>query len=669
MHLVEDAELLRRYAAEKSEPAFAELVRRHLDLVYSVALRQVGGDAHLAEDVAQEVFTALARKAATLAGRPVLGGWLYRTAQFSAIDIVRAENRRRARETEAHTMHELTANPGGAADWEKLRPTLDQAIGELKDDDRDAVVMRFFEGKSFADMGTRLRLSENAARMRVERALDKLHSALSRRGVTSTAAALGMALTNQAGVAAPVGLAASVVTGAMGQAAMAGGGVATGHSVLRLMSTTNLTSGVITAALVLCASLAGNAYLLSRSSVANASAVSRLAAPKSEPARASAVPLAAFTGDVVALRDQLRAAGASEASIRGVIEGILRRRYREKLSGLRAERMQHSWWIDTSWWYQAGRSDGPPRFVDDKKLLREMVLDPLDQLCGPDPAEAAEQTARFEFLPAERRDAFVALERDYQAAMVRLSSAEQNSSLGTSLQREHDEKQRQLLGALTPAERAEYDLHFSTTAVALRERMSQIGATEPEYRAIMAVVAGSENSTGQNAQARGIFGASASDVGVAQQLVAALGYDRALDYVWAGAWEYPSYARVAQDAGLPASTPARVLELAAETIAQAETIHSDASLTPAQKRAAVVALQQEVRPQLDALLPPDQQRRLPARTLGWFTALAEGRYMSIPTTAAGNTGGVMAGGLGTSVDSPPPANRVRSQFVVPRPKS
>jgi RNA polymerase sigma factor (sigma-70 family) len=219
---LEDSTLLRRYAEEKSEEAFAALVRRHLDLVYAVALRQVGGDAHLAQDVAQTVFTALARKARELAARPVLGGWLYRTTQFTAIDVVRTESRRRARETEASTMHDSAIYSGGAIDWDKLRPTLDHVIGELSDDDRDAVVLRFFEGKSFADVGARLRLTENAARMRVERALDKLHGLLARRGVTSTTAALAVVLANQPSVAAPFGLAGIVTGAALGGAGAAG---------------------------------------------------------------------------------------------------------------------------------------------------------------------------------------------------------------------------------------------------------------------------------------------------------------------------------------------------------------------------------------------------------------------------------------------------------------
>ncbi len=221
----DDATLLRRYADDKSEEAFAALVQRHLPLVYSIALRQVAGDAHLAEDVAQQVFTALARKAAALADRPALSGWLYRSTHFAASDVVRHERRRRAREQEAHTMNEIfsAATPESVADWERVRPTLDAAIAELNERDRDAVSLRFFNGCSFADIGVRLRLTENAARMRVERALDKLHAALARRGVTSTTAALGLALAQQAGAVVPASLVASVTSTALAGAAAGGG--------------------------------------------------------------------------------------------------------------------------------------------------------------------------------------------------------------------------------------------------------------------------------------------------------------------------------------------------------------------------------------------------------------------------------------------------------------
>ncbi len=221
---VEDAELLRRFATERSEAAFAEIVRRHLSPVYAFALRRVGGDAHLAEDVAQVVFTTLARKAASLTARQVLGGWLCRAAHFAARDVVRAERRRRVREQEAIIMDEILGDEAAAKiDWEKLHPLLAQTMGELNDDDRDAVWLRFFEGRSFAEVGARLRLTENTARMRVERALDKLHTALAKRGVTSTTAALGIALANQAAASTPAGMAANVTGAALAGAATGGG--------------------------------------------------------------------------------------------------------------------------------------------------------------------------------------------------------------------------------------------------------------------------------------------------------------------------------------------------------------------------------------------------------------------------------------------------------------
>lgn len=230
-----DPELLRRYAVEKSEPAFAELVRRHIGLVYAVALRQCGGDAHLAEDVTQRVFTDLARKARSLDGHAVLGGWLYRSTQFAASDVVRAERRRRVREQEAAIMQEIFAPvpSGSAADWRKLAPVIDEVIGELNERDRDAVVLRFFEGRPFAEIGAALRLTEDAARMRVDRALEKLRTALVRRGIASTTAALGVALAGQAAGAAPAGLAASV-TGAVLAGTATSGGAGVGLAFLTM---------------------------------------------------------------------------------------------------------------------------------------------------------------------------------------------------------------------------------------------------------------------------------------------------------------------------------------------------------------------------------------------------------------------------------------------------
>jgi RNA polymerase sigma factor (sigma-70 family) len=210
----DDGQLLRRYVNERSQDAFAELVHRHLDLVYFAALRRVGGDAHLADDVAQSVFSDLARKAPALLGRPVLAGWLYTSTRFAAAQAVRTERRRRTHEQEAQTMRELNASPN--LDWEKVRPVIDEALDELADHEREAVLLRFFENRPLAEVGARFSLTADAARMRIERALDKLRSALARRGVASTSTALMSAFVTQSGFSAPAGLAVRVVSGALG---------------------------------------------------------------------------------------------------------------------------------------------------------------------------------------------------------------------------------------------------------------------------------------------------------------------------------------------------------------------------------------------------------------------------------------------------------------------
>ncbi len=258
--MTEDAELLRRYALEKSEPAFAEFVQRHVNLVYAVALRRVGGDAHLAQDVAQVVFTDLARKASSLVGHPSLSAWLFRSARFAAAQAMRAEKRRGIRELEAYVMQELTQPTAAESNWDELRPVIDEAMDELAERDRVAVWLRFYEGRSFAEVGAKLVASEDAVRVRVDRALERMRVTLTRRGVVSTTTALSSALAHESGVVAPAGFAASV-TGAALTGAAAGGGIAAGLGISTFMSTTKLAGWGAAVATVL-VSLAGNAYLL-----------------------------------------------------------------------------------------------------------------------------------------------------------------------------------------------------------------------------------------------------------------------------------------------------------------------------------------------------------------------------------------------------------------------
>jgi RNA polymerase sigma factor (sigma-70 family) len=230
---MDDDALLCRYAQDGDEDAFTELVRRHLNFVYAAALRQVGGDAQFAQDVTQVVFTDLAHKAAALKHHPVLKGWLFTSARFAASKLVRRERLRQAREMRAHAMQDPTRENAASIRWDEIRPVLDEALAGLKAADRDAVLLRFFESDGYAEVGTKLRISEDAARMRVERALDQLRNRLARRGVTSTSVALATMLSTQAGIAAPAGLGQSVASTALAQAA--GGIPAAG--LLQLMGT------------------------------------------------------------------------------------------------------------------------------------------------------------------------------------------------------------------------------------------------------------------------------------------------------------------------------------------------------------------------------------------------------------------------------------------------
>ena len=212
-----DAELLRSYAQERSEPAFTELVRRHIDLVHSAALRMVR-DSHLAEEVTQNVFIALAKDAARLATRPVLSGWLHRTARNIAAQAVRTDVRRRNRQQQAAAMNELLA-PESAAPWEAVAPHLDAALNELSEADRDALLLRFFESKSAHEIAAVLSVSDEAAQKRVTRAVERLREVFLRRGVVTGAGSLAGVISANAVQPAPVALTAQVAANAFTTAA------------------------------------------------------------------------------------------------------------------------------------------------------------------------------------------------------------------------------------------------------------------------------------------------------------------------------------------------------------------------------------------------------------------------------------------------------------------
>ncbi len=204
----DDLTLLREFAATQSETAFATLVQRHVNLVYSAARRRTGDD-HLAEEITQAVFILLARKAGTIGAQTLLTGWLYRTTHYAVADALKQQRRRLQREHQAYMEATLTPNETDDA-WKQISPVLDGAMDTLNERDRNAVLLRYFENKPLAEVGAALGVSEDAARVRVNRALEKLRATLTKSGVTLGVTAIAGAVTANAIQAAPLALATSI---------------------------------------------------------------------------------------------------------------------------------------------------------------------------------------------------------------------------------------------------------------------------------------------------------------------------------------------------------------------------------------------------------------------------------------------------------------------------
>lgn len=396
---------------------------------------------------------------------------------------------------------------------------------------------------------------------------------------------------------------------------------------------------------LLAGSLLTNAWLLQRSPSNRDATPSNAARRTPEAATAPAHPVppteaaareiarALSSGDIATLRDGLTAAGADAATVRGLVEGVLRRRYEKHASDWRIERIRTMWWRGGS---SAARGDNAP---SDQAMVRK----PLQTLLGTDLLDLADAELRYEFLSPEKRRLLALIDLDYidmqaNAAPGGLSNAPTKAEVDEQdlLMRE---RKKDTLTALTAEERAEYELHFSSLVMNNVRRFSAMEANEQEFRTIIPLIDAFDRQmkTLRSGDPNYLTALNEIEQHTMDGLVATLGYERALDYCWAaGSGPYVPTVRLLRELQLPTTRAAQLLQLAAETGVQGAAIHGDPTLTVDQKREALAALQGAVRPRLDALVPPASQDRLPPEAITWFTALGEGRYASHRTTAYSN---------------------------------
>lgn len=211
----DDWKLIRAWQGGAQE-AFTELVRRHLPLVHAAARRQLG-DAHLVDDVAQAVFLLLARKASSLPRSTVLPGWLFNTTRLVVRHTIRSESRRRQRELLAASMDaNPTSTPSPDASWDRAGAALDEALAQLAAADRDALLLRFTEGRNHREVGVALGIGEEAARKRVDRALERLRVRLAGAGITFATVTLSTFLQDRLAAAPTSGLVERIAGAAFG---------------------------------------------------------------------------------------------------------------------------------------------------------------------------------------------------------------------------------------------------------------------------------------------------------------------------------------------------------------------------------------------------------------------------------------------------------------------
>lgn len=624
----DDAQLLRRFAERHCEEAFAELVRRHVDLVHSAALRQVGGDAHRAEDVTQAVFVELARQAARLGQHRSLAGWLYTTARHVAARAQRAERRRALREQAAHAMNP-PLDPGDTS-WTELRPWLDDAMQCLSEADRTAIVLRFFQDQPLVRVGEALGASENAARMRVERAVERLRRVLARRGVVSSAVALGAVLRAHAVAPAPAGLGAKIAL-SLGATPLPVTGFASG-------------SGSGWGWGTFCDWVARYSWLMTTKQwftvsalvIAGAATLPRLRPPRPvvptvEVAYTTPVPSVV---PVVAMNEEtsgpsfrwaslesddyrqfaanLRASGAPERLVRDVVALELYRAYLPRLWEHGVRPGSGEYWRKVS---TAGPTEAQARelsriLAEMRAMLRSLfgdggsVNDAVNLLhCQPD-----FDSVRLAWLSPETAARAAAI---LEPILERQRQETGSVETGADQERKLREQLAALREVLSPEEREQYRLRESTEAMSLKALLRYWDTTETEFMRLA------------DRHDHSLFAPARRWEDLAEReakAVQLLGAERGADFVKATDLSY-GYARAMAVAGTVApEVPDRVWALKREVLAEDQRLRTAPGLSVDERQRARAALSARAKESMTALVGANGMRSM-RLDWAWWKAL------------------------------------------------
>jgi RNA polymerase sigma factor (sigma-70 family) len=593
---MDDIELLQNYAQTNSDEAFGTLVARHIDLVYSAALRRTGNPGS-AEEITQAVFIVLAKKAACLGKRDILSSWLFETVRLTSAAFQRAEIRRILREQEAYIQSQ--SNDPGPDAWTQVAPLLDDAIDHLGDKDRKAIVCRFFEGKSLAQVGQTLGTSEDAAHKRVTRALDKMRAFFVRRGIGISASALAGALTVNSVHAAPIGM-VSAVTAAVKGVSTTGSILALSKGTLEIMAWTKIKYSVAVAAALALA--AGSSIWVYQDTLGSGQrgfepAVSTQTSKSSANLASTNGP--GFRWENIESTDyrqyiaNLRAAGCPEPVIRDIIFADVHGQYNQRAKEIAGANLAVPYW-------QKSRKTEPTLSQKEKlKALNAEEAAVLRSLLGLGKADISAMlgalwpgvddcSALVAWLPADKRDA---ARRRFQEAELSLDDLGNTATFERSV--------ALLKTILTPAELEEYRLRESHQATQLREDSRYADVTPDEFKALVKAREKIKDMQDQSADLR------SREI---QELTSLLGADRAKElaikcdrtYVWA---------RLAADRyGLPIESADQALQLKWDTQDATARIQTDTALSETQRRQQLAALRASAEAALVKCLGSDGAR-------------------------------------------------------------